>query len=74
MRENGKGQEFEQLPVEDLAELLRQFYGTVLQENSKEYSHSGMINLRSGLNHYLKSPHFKRTLDLINDHVFSQAN
>ena len=60
MRESGKEQQFENLPVEDLAELLREFYGTVLRKNSKEYSRSGLINLRSGLNRYLRSPPFKR--------------
>ena len=67
-------QNFEELPVEQLADLLRQFYGTVLSKNHKEYSKSGLINLRSGLNRYLHGPPFKKSFDLMNDRVFTQAN
>ena len=43
-------QNFEELPEEQLDDILRQFYGSVLSKNGKEYSRSGLINLRSGLN------------------------
>ena len=66
--------DFEELPVEDLAELLRNFYGSVLTKNRKEYSRSGLINIRSGLNRHLHSPPFKKCYDLMNDRVFTQAN
>ena len=67
-------QNFEDLTVDELADLLRKFYGTVLSKQGKEYSKSGMINLRSGLNRYLQSVPFKKTYDLMNDQVFLQAN
>ena len=39
-----------------------------------EYSRSGMINLRAGLNRYLQDPLYNRKIDLMNDCVFLQAN
>ena len=74
MRENNLSQDFENLPVNELADLLRQFYGTVLSKNGKEYSKSGLINLRCGLNRHLHSPPFKKSFDLMNDRIFTQAN
>ena len=67
-------QNFEDLPVDELADLLRKFCGTVLSKQGKEYNKSGMINLRSGLNRYLQSVPFKKTYNLMNDQVFLQAN
>ena len=67
-------QEFEDLPLDDLADVLRQFYGTVLNKNGKEYSRSGLINLRSGLNRHLHAPPHKKNFDLMNDKLFTQAN
>ena len=45
LKENKMDQNFEDLPVDELADLLRKFYGTVLSKQGKEYSKSGMINL-----------------------------
>ena len=67
-------QKFEELNEEHLAEVLRKFYGTVRQKNGNEYSKSGMINLRSGINRYLHAPPYKKSFDLMNDRVFTQAN
>ena len=50
------------------------FYGTVLSKKGAEYSKSGLINLRAGLNRHLQDPPHMRTLDLMNDRVFLQAN
>ena len=65
---------FEQLPPENLADILRKLYGTVLSGKGNEYSRSGLINLHAGLNRYLQDPPHKRTLDLMNDQMFLQAN
>ena len=67
-------QAFEDKSKEDLAEILRKFYGTVLCKNGKCYSKSGMINIRSGLNRHLTNPPHKRTIDLMQDQEFLQAN
>ena len=74
LAENKMDTNFEELPTDNLAQLLRQFYGTVLSKQRKKYSKSGMVNLRSGLNRYLQNPPFKRTLDLKNDKCFLQVN
>ena len=66
--------DFEGLPPDDLAELLRQFYGTVLSKNGKEYSRLGMINLRSGINRHLQGPEHNKNFDLMQDQQFLQAN
>ena len=66
--------DFEEVPVDELAEILRKFYGTVLTKTHKEYSRSGMINIRSGINRHLRSPPFKKSYDLMNDRPFMQAN
>ena len=62
------------MPLDMLADTLRKMYGTVLTKKGKEYSRSGLINLRAGLNRYLQDPPYKRTLDLMNDQIFLQAN
>ena len=67
-------QNFKNLPLEELAEVLRQFYGTVLSNNGKEYSCSGMINLRSALNRHLHSPPYSKSFDLMNDRDSLQAS
>ena len=67
-------QAFEDKSKEDLAEILRKFYGTVLSKSGKCYSKSGMINIRSSLNRHLTNPPHKRTIDLMQDQEFLQAN
>ena len=74
LRENKLSVNFELLEVEELADLLRKMYGTVLARTGKEYSKSGMINLRAGINRYLQQPPQKRILDIMNDRPFLQAN
>ena len=64
----------ESFEVPDLADLLRRFYGSVLSKTGKEYSRSGMINLRSGLNRHLQNPPHKKNYDLMKDVEFLQAN
>ena len=65
---------FEQLPDEDLAQLLRNFFGEVRTKNGKKYSKSSMINLRSDINHYLQLPPNNRIKNLMRDDTFLQAN
>ena len=74
LKEHNKPMEFEQLPKEELALLLWEFYGTVLSKRGKEYSHSGMINLCSGINWHLCGTNHQRTLDFMKDQEFLQAN
>ena len=51
--------------MEDLLELLRNFYGTVLSKQGKEYSKSGMINFRADLNRYLQNLPNNRPCEVI---------
>ena len=67
-------QNFKLLPIEDLADMLRRFYSTVLSKKGNEYSKSGLVNLQAGLNCHLQDPPHKRILDLMNDRDFLQAN
>ena len=72
--ENQKETAFEDLPIDTLADLLREFYGTVRSKRGKEYSASGLINLRAGLNRYLRQPPNKKSFDLMENSEFKQAN
>ena len=56
LKENEMDANFEVLSIEDLADMLRRFYGTVLSKKGNEYSRSGLVNLRAGLNHHLQEP------------------
>ena len=55
-------------------ETLWKLYGTVLSKKGKEYSRSGLINLRAGINRHLQNPPYKQILDIMNDQEFLQAN
>ena len=46
----------------------------VLTKSGKEYSRSGMINLRSGINRHLTGPDHQKNIDLMQDQDFLQAN
>ena len=74
MVENQKDTSFEDLPIDTLADILREFYGTVRSKRGKEYSASGLINLRAALNRYLRQPPNKKTFDLMENSEFKQAN
>ena len=74
LKQNKLPLQYEYLPTEDIAELLRKLYGTVLSKKGNEYSKSGLVNLWAGLNRHLQQPPYKRTVDLMNDRAFLQAN
>ena len=68
---------FEYLSVEELASILRRFYGEVNpQANSKTgtYSRSSLMGIRAGLNRHLQGPPFNRTLNIVVDREFIPAN
>ena len=67
-------QKFEDLAKEELSELLRRFYGTVLSKNGKQYSKSGLINICSAINRHLVNPPHKKTINLMEDTEFLQAS
>ena len=53
LKENEMDLNFEVLPIEDLADMLRRFYGTVLSRKGNENSKSGLVNVHAGLNYHL---------------------
>ena len=57
-----------------LAETLREFFGSVKNKKGEEYSKSSMINLRAGLNRFLRNPPNKRIINLMENEVFQNAN
>ena len=74
MTEREERVDFENLAVDDLAQLLRSFYGEVCQRNGEPYSKSALVNTRAGLNRYLTSPPHSRQINLMKDKVFQGAN
>ena len=57
-----------------LAEKLRRFYGEINTKKGKEYSKSGLLGLRAGLNRHVTSPPYNRILSIIGDKEFTIAN
>ena len=64
--------DFENFEKERLADVLTQYYVEVRREDGKQYKTGSLINLRAGLNRYLKS--LGKEIDLHNEAVFSKAN
>ena len=64
--------EFEDWDKPRLAEVLSKFYMEVRREDGKLYKTGSMVNIRAGLNRYLKSK--GKTIDLIKETVFTQSN
>ena len=71
--ENGHAVSFEQLPVEDLAALLRQFYGNVRNSDGSKYSKSSLCSMRAGIQRHLTTPPHSRTVNIITDVEFQSA-
>ena len=57
-----------------LAETLREFFASVKNKKGETYSKSSMINLRAGLNHFLRLPPNNRIINLMHNEVFQNAN
>ena len=72
--ENQIDTHFKDLPIDELAEILRKFYGTMQSKKGTPYSSSGMINIRAGINRYLREPPHKKNFDLMENKEFKQAN
>ncbi len=70
----GLDPEWEKLPDDELNDLLRRFFASVRNKEGKEYSKSGMTNLRSALNRHLSLPPHSRQINLMRDKTFQKAN
>jgi hypothetical protein len=63
---------FEEWEKPALATVLSKFYLEVRREDGELYKTGSMINIRAGLNRFLKSS--GKAIDLIKETVFSEAN
>ena len=67
--------DFEGLPTTEIANLLRQFYGTLKRTNGKMYKKTSVINIRASINCHLTSPPHNRLLNInMHDREFMCAN
>ena len=57
-----------------LAETLREFFASVKTKRGENYSKSAMINLRVGLNRFLRLPPNNRIINLMQNDIFQNAN
>ena len=57
-----------------LAETLREFFASVKSQKGEDYNKSSMINLRAGLNRFLRNPANKRIINLMENDIFQNAN
>ena len=65
---------FETLPDEQLAELLREFFPSARSKHGKRYSNSGLINLQSGINRHLQLSLHNRIINIMHNDQFQNAN
>ncbi|XP_056002564.1 uncharacterized protein LOC125661226 isoform X2 [Ostrea edulis] len=69
-----KSTDFEELPAVKLASELRCFYAEVRTKTGNQFSKSGLISLRAGINRYLTGPPFSRSINVMKDAEFMAAN
>ena len=72
----GKGNtiNFENLPEEDLAVVLREFFPSIRTKDGNSFSRSGYRNLRNGIQCHLQSQPFCKTVEIRKDKTFLQAD
>ena len=66
--------EFEELPVDNFADILRQFYAEVRNRKGETYGKSALINLRASIQRHISSPPYNRTMNIMKDRDFIPAN
>ncbi len=66
--------DFEELPPEEIADLLCEFYYAVRKQDGNEYSKSALKGIRAGLQRYLEGKPFFRKFSLSRDSIFNEAN
>ena len=72
--ESGIDPNFETLPISDLCNTLRRFYGSVRKADGTTYSKSSINNIRAAIQRHLQSPPFSRQLNILQDKEFVSAN
>jgi hypothetical protein len=66
--------ELENMDINELKTLLKEFYMNLRKQNGALYSRSSFVVSRQSLNRHLKSPAVGKTFDIIADSDFSDAN
>ena len=72
LSERGYDKNFETYDNVLLADVLEQFYVEARRENGDDYKTGSLINIRAAINRHLKNS--GRTVNIINDTEFTQAN
>ncbi|XP_078580667.1 uncharacterized protein LOC144864461 [Branchiostoma floridae x Branchiostoma japonicum] len=65
---------FEQLPPEELAGLLRQFYGEVRKDDGTPYAKASYACLRAAIHRHLTGPPYHCKYNILKDKEFQTAN
>ncbi|KAK7087871.1 hypothetical protein V1264_021867 [Littorina saxatilis] len=74
LRARGRREDFEELPAEELNELLAAFYPELRTTDQQRYSKSSMACIRAALNRQLNNPPFNRNICLMKDFEFVSSN
>ena len=77
LNETGHPEAFEELPPSEIDQLLGLFYaaaGPTDKAKNTHYSKSTYINLRAGINRYLRLPPYNRKLNVMKDDTFQRSN
>ncbi|XP_042648984.1 activating transcription factor 7-interacting protein 1 isoform X2 [Tyto alba] len=74
LAKNGKDPSFELVPVNELNDILREFYYTIRNHDGNTYSVASYKSMRAGLNRHLKMPPYNRQICLMKDKEFASAN
>lgn len=72
LQEKKQSTDFENLPKDQLASVLRRFYVEARKLNGDEYKRNALISIRSGINRHLLS--VSANIDIVNDPAFTDAN
>ena len=54
--------------------MLRRFYAEVRSKDGKKYGASSLRNIRASIQRHIESPPYSRTISIISDIEFKQAN
>ncbi|XP_070550926.1 uncharacterized protein [Ptychodera flava] len=66
--------DFEMLPVETLAHLLKQFYAEVRTREGNDYSIRSYSGIRAAIHRHITNVPFNRTVNILRDREFHAAN
>jgi hypothetical protein len=66
--------EFASLSSQILSTVLRQFYCEMRTKSGKYYSRNAMNSIKHAIQRHLTLPPYSRSIDIVNDQEFAQAN